>query len=107
MKCLRGEFYGSLRNEERRARGVVTCHRQMDVANHVGEVLPRVDADFSTGVWDLPKPGVWYITGCKECVSNVYNIKQPSIPIIGENRQFLQMNRLSLRNNRLKLKSTG
>ena len=51
----------------------------MDATNHVGEVLPRVDADFSTGVWDLPKPGVWYITGCKECVSNVYNIKQHSI----------------------------
>ena len=80
VKCLRGEFYGSLRNEQRRARGVVMWHRQMDIANHVGEVLPRVGADLSTGVWDLPKPGVWYCIRISLFFPYEHNTEQVQMP---------------------------
>ena len=39
--------------DHRRARGEVTCHRQMDIGRYLveGEVVPRVNADLQWRPW--------------------------------------------------------
>lgn len=52
---MRREFYGSRAKDQRRARGKVTWHRQVDIGQYLveGVVVPRVIEVFSAFIRDL------------------------------------------------------